>query len=66
MVVTVSICSKNAGFQGRTFSGHHMTTGFGPFEFLTCGLLQRGRDHSTPKACNFFEEFSSQLTFTVL
>ena len=28
-----------------------MTTGFGLFELLTCGLLQRGRDHSPPKAC---------------
>ena len=28
-----------------------MTTGFGPFELPTCGLLQRGRDHSPPKAC---------------
>ena len=28
-----------------------MTTGLGPFELPTCGLLQRGRDHSPPKAC---------------
>jgi len=42
---------KNAGLQGSTLSNHHMTTGFGPFELPTCGLLQRGRDHSPPKAC---------------
>ena len=24
-----------------------MTTGFGPLELPTCGLLQRGREHST-------------------
>ena len=41
----------NAGLQGSTRSGHHMTTGFGPFELMICGLLQRGRDHSPPKAC---------------
>ena len=28
-----------------------MVTGFGPFELPTCGLLQRGQDHSIPKAC---------------
>ena len=37
--------------QGSTLSDHRMTTGFGPFELQTCGLLQRGRDHSPPKAC---------------
>ena len=41
----------NAGLQGSTLSDHHMTTGFGPFEVPTCGLLQRRRDHSPPKAC---------------
>ena len=30
---------------------YHMITGFGPFEYPTCGLLQRGQDHSPPKAC---------------
>ena len=40
-------CSKNAGLQGSTLSDHRMTTGFGPFELPTCGLLQRGRDHCT-------------------
>ena len=42
---------KIAGLQGSTLSDHRMTTGFGPFELPTCGLLQRGRDHSPPKAC---------------
>ena len=42
---------RNAGFQGSTLSGHHMTTSFGSSELLTCGLLQRGQDHSPPKAC---------------
>ena len=42
---------KNAGLQGSTLSDHRMTTGFGPFELPTCGLLQRGRDHSPPKVC---------------
>ena len=42
---------KIAGLQGSTLSDHRMTTGFGPFELPTCGLLQRGQDHSPPKAC---------------
>ena len=46
----LEVCSKSAGLQGSTLSGHHMTTGFGPFELPTCGLLQRGWDHSPPKA----------------
>ena len=29
----------NAGLQGSTLSGHCITTGFGPFELPTCGLL---------------------------
>ena len=45
---------KNTGLQGSTLSGHHMTTGFGPFELPTRYLLQKGRDHSPPKVC--FEE----------
>ena len=28
-----------------------MTSGFGPFELPTCGPLQKGQDHSPPKAC---------------
>ena len=42
---------KNTGLQGSTLSGPCMTTGFGPFELLTRGLLQKGRDHSLPKFC---------------
>ena len=45
---------KNTGLQGSTLSGPHMTTGFGPFELPTHGLLQKGWDHSLPKVC--FEE----------
>ena len=40
---------KNTGLQGSTLSGPCMTTGFGSFELPTCGLLQKGRDHSPPK-----------------
>ena len=47
----LEICSKKAGILGSTLSSHCMTTGFGPFELLTCGLLQRGRDYSPPRAC---------------
>ena len=39
--------------------------GFAPLELLTHGLLQRGRDHSPPKAC-FIEQPSSWLAFKVL
>ena len=42
---------RNAGLQGNTLSGHHMITGFGTFEPLTSGLLQRGWERSPPKAC---------------
>ena len=42
---------KNTGLQGSTLSGHRMTTGFGPFELPTHGLLQKGQDHSPPKFC---------------
>ena len=42
---------KITGLQGSTLSGPRMTTGFGPFELPTRGLLQKGRDHSPPKAC---------------
>ena len=39
-------------FRGvATLSGPRMTMGFGPFELPTRGLLQKGRDHSPPKAC---------------
>ena len=32
LLFRLEICSKNAGVQESTLSGHHMTTGFGPFE----------------------------------
>ena len=42
---------KNTGLQVSTFSDPRITTGFSPFELLTRGLLQKGRDHSPPKFC---------------
>ena len=61
---------KIAGLQGSTLSDHRMTTGFGPFELPTCGLLQRGRVHSPPKACfiwgaHLFGWFSKDYEYTV-
>ena len=50
---------KNTDLQGSTISGPRMTTGFGPFELPTRGLLQKGRDHSLRKVC--FEEPSFWL-----
>ena len=52
------------GLQGSTLSGPRMTTGFGPFELPTRGLLQKGRDHSLPKVC--FEEPSFWLAHTAM
>ena len=49
LLLCLEICSKKAGLPGSILSGHHMTIGFGPFEFLTRGLLQRGWDHSPPR-----------------
>ena len=42
---------RYAGLQGSTLSGPRKTTGFGPFELPTRGLLQKGRDHSPSKVC---------------
>ena len=39
---------KKTDFQRSSLSGHFMTTGFGTFELLTCGLLQKWQDHSPP------------------
>ena len=47
-----------------TLSGPRMTTGFGPFELPTRGLLQKGRDHSPPKVC--FEEPSFWLAHSAM
>ena len=54
---------KNAGLQGSTLSNHRMTTAFSPFELPACGLLQRGRDHSPPKAC--FNSVSAHYRFVL-
>ena len=43
------LLKKNTGLQGSTLYDHRMTTGFGPFELPTRGLLQKGWDHSPPK-----------------
>ena len=59
LIVFLGDMLKNTGHQGSTLSGLHMTTGFGPFELLTHGLLQKGQDHSLPKFC--FEEPSFWL-----
>ena len=56
--------NKNTGLQGSTLSGPRMTTGFGPFELPTHGLLQKGRDHSPPKVC--FEEPSFWLAHSAM
>ena len=42
------------------------TTGFGPFELLTRGLLQKGQDHSLPKFCMLCEEPSFLVSTTIL
>ena len=55
---------KYTGLQGSTLSGPRMTTGFGPFELPTRGLLQKGRDHSPPKVC--FEEPSFWLAHSAM
>ena len=55
---------KNTGLQGSTLSGPRMTTGFGPFQLPTRGLLQKGRDHSPPKVC--FEEPSFWLAHSAM
>ena len=55
---------KNTGLQGSTLSSPRMTTGFGPFELPTRGLLQKRRDHSPPKVC--FEEPSFWLAHSAM
>ena len=59
----MEICSKIAGLQGNTLSDHLMTTGFGPFELPTCGLLKRGRTtpHLRLVFIFLFEEPGSRL-----
>ena len=41
LLFRLEICSKIAGIQENFLSNHRMTTGFGPFELLPCGPLQR-------------------------
>ena len=48
----IYLSDSDAGHQGSSFSDPHKTTGFGPV-----APLQKGRDHSPPKA--FLEESSS-------
>ena len=55
----------SVGLQRSTLSGHRMTTGFGPFELPTCGLLQTGRDHSPPKAYPALNWLSQYYKYTV-
>ena len=56
---------KNTGLQGSTLSDPRMTTGFGPFELPTHGLLQKGQDHSPPKFC-FVRSPASWLVGTAI
>ena len=57
----VYLSDSDAGHQGSTLSDPRKTTGFGPFKLPTRGPLQKGRDHSPPKAC--FEEPSTRNFF---
>ena len=57
----VCLSDSGAGHQGSTLSDPRKTTGFGPFKLPTRGPLQKGRDHSPPKAC--FEEPSTRNFF---
>ena len=53
----VYLGDSDAGHQGSTLSDPRKTTGFGPFKLPTRSPLQKGRDHSPPKA--FLEESST-------
>ena len=50
------LSNSDAGHQGSSLSDPRKTTGFGPFKLLTRSPLQKGQDHSLPKA--FLEESS--------
>ena len=63
-VVSYCFWGKNTGVQGSTLFGPHMTTGFGPFELPTRGLLHKGRYYSPPKVC--FEEPSFWLAHSAM
>ena len=60
----VYLSDSDAGHQGSSLSDPHKTTGFGPFKLPTRGPLQKGWDHSPPKAC--FEEPSTRKFFSFL
>ena len=60
----VYLSDSDAGHQGSTLSDPRKTTGFGPFKLPTRGPLQKGRDHSPPKAC--FEEPSTRKILFLL
>ena len=56
----LEICSKNAGLQGSTLSGHRMTTGFGPFELphrMTTGFgpYELPKNHHMTTGCGPLE-----------
>ena len=55
------VCSKNNALQESTLSGPCMTTGFGPFELPTCGLLRKA---APPKIC--FQESSFWLAHSAM
>ena len=59
----VYLSDSDAGHQGSSLSNHRKTTGFGPFKLPTHSPVQKGRDHSPPKA--FLEESSSFIFFLV-
>ena len=50
VAIFIYIGGLDAGRQGSSLSDHRKATGFGPFKLPTCSLLQKGRDHSPPKA----------------
>ena len=53
----VYLGDSDAGHQGSSLSDHRKTTGFSPFKLPTHNPLQKGQDHSPPKA--FLEEYST-------
>ena len=55
----VYLGDSDAGHQGSFLSDPQKTMGFGPFKLPTHSPLQKGRDHSPPKA--FLEESSAWL-----
>ena len=57
VLLSGSYVYSDAGHQGSSLSDHRKTTGFGPFKLPTRSPLQKGQDHSPPKA--FLEESST-------